>query len=213
MMELYRDPRYVASQLIMATSLPDVQIFRELDAPSYTDVDYYRMACNILFECQRCGNCCTTGDPIRLRQEDVALLARGLKIPVNKALKKFTIKDPKKAGVYNFKHILPCKFFDQSERGCRIYQFRPWSCRIFPFLGIYGSEDRVAVNELCPGSVRSMEMLKEAILEVRPDANRSESNNADVASDATANLTANAAGNAATVRSAKLFLRGALKLV
>ncbi|HPS91005.1 MAG TPA: YkgJ family cysteine cluster protein [Methanothrix sp.] len=209
MMELNRDPKYVASQLLLATYLPDEQIFRELDAPCYTDVDYYRMACHILFKCQRCGNCCTTGDPIRLRQEDVALLAKGLKIPLNKAFKKFTVKDPKKAGVYNFKHILPCKFYDQSAKGCRIYQLRPWSCRIFPFLGIYGSEDRVVVNELCPGSVRTMEILKEAILEVRPDANRPKSNADDADSDVTSNSTA----NAAVVRSAKLFLREALKSI
>lgn len=200
-MDLNRDPKFVASQLLLATSLPDEQIFRELDAPSYTDIDYYRMACHIIFECQRCGNCCTTGDPIRLRQEDVALLARGLKIPLNKALKKFTIKDPQRAGVYNFKHILPCKFYDQSAKGCKIYQLRPWSCRIFPFLGIYGSEDRVVVNELCPGSVRTMKILKEAIEEVRPDANRYKLNNAYSAADV------------AAVRSAKLFIREALKSI
>ncbi|MDD4652617.1 MAG: YkgJ family cysteine cluster protein [Methanothrix sp.] len=165
-----RDPRYVAQQLLLAISMPDGLIFRELDAPSYTNVDYFRMACHLIFECLRCGNCCTTGDPIRLRPEDAAHLARGLKIPLNKALKKFTIADPQKAGVLNFKHILPCKFYDQSAKGCKIYQFRPWSCRIFPFLGIYGSEDRVVVNELCPGSVQTMETLKKAIEAVRADA-------------------------------------------
>jgi Fe-S-cluster containining protein len=199
MMELNKDPKYVASQLLLATSQPDRLIFRELDAPSYTDIDYYRMACHIIFECQRCGNCCSTGDPIRLRQEDAALLARALKIPLNKALKKFTIKDPQRAGVYNFKHILPCKFYDQPARCCRIYQFRPWSCRIFPFLGIYGSEDRVVVNELCPGSVQTMKILREAILEVRPNAH--ECNAADGDADE------------ATIRSAKLFLREALKSI
>jgi Fe-S-cluster containining protein len=195
MMELNRDPKHVASQLLLAISLPDEQIFRELDAPSYTDVDYYRMACHMIFECQRCGHCCTTGDPIRLRQEDAALLARGLKIPLNKALKKFTIKDPQRAGVLNFKHILPCKFYDQSAKGCKIYHFRPWSCRIFPFLGIYGSEDRVVVNELCPGSVRTMKILKEAIESVSNDTEMDDS------------------ADPALVKSAKLFLREALKSV
>ncbi len=190
-----RDPKYVAFQLLIATSMPDGQIFRELDAPCYTTVDYYRMACHMIFACQRCGNCCTTGDPIRLRPEDVALLARGLKIPLNKAIKKYTIKDPQKAGVLNFKHILPCKFYDPSAKGCKIYEVRPWSCRIFPFLGIYGSEDRVVVNELCPASVQTMKILKEAIEAARADVNVS-----DVA-------------NPAIVRSAKLFLRDALNLI
>jgi Fe-S-cluster containining protein len=195
MIELNRDPKNVALQLLIATSMPDGQVFRELDATRYTTVDYYRMACHMIFACRRCGNCCTTGDPIRLRPEDAALLARGLKIPLNKAIKKYTIKDPQKAGVLNFKHILPCKFYDLSAKGCKIYDVRPWSCRIFPFLGIYGSEDRVVVNELCPGSVQTMKILKEAIEAARADAK-----------------TSNAA-DPVKVRSAKLFLRDALNLI
>jgi Fe-S-cluster containining protein len=156
--ELDRDPKNVALQLLSAISLPDGQVFRDLDAPRYTTVDYFRMACHMIFACHRCGHCCTTGDPIRLKPEDLAAIARSLKIPLNKALKKYTIQDQEKSGVLNFKHILPCKFYDLSEKGCKIYDIRPWSCRIFPFLGIYGSEDRVVVNELCPGSVETMKI-------------------------------------------------------
>jgi len=195
MTELERDPRKVALQLLSATSLPDGQVFIELDAPRYTTVDYYRMACHMIFACQRCGNCCTTGDPIRLRPEDAAAIARSLKIPLDKALKKYTIADPKKAGVLNFKHILPCKFYDANKNGCKIYAARPWSCRIFPFLGIYGSEDRVLVNESCPGSVETMKILKEAIEVVRADAKKSD------------------ADDPGKVRSAKAFLREALNSI
>lgn len=184
MIDLNKDPKNVALQLLLATSMPDGQVFRELDATRYTTVDYYRMACHIIFECQRCGNCCTTGDPIRLRLEDVALLARGLKIPLNKALKKYTIKDPQKEGVLNFKHILPCKFYDPLAKGCKLYDVRPWSCRIFPFLGIYGSEDRVVVNELCPASVQTMKILKEAIEAVRADGKISDADSLEKVSDA-----------------------------
>ena len=76
------------------------------------------------------------------RQEDAARLAKHLKIPLNKAIKKYTLPDPDKPGALDFKHILPCKFYDASIRGCKIYSARPWSCRIFPFLGVYGSEDQ-----------------------------------------------------------------------
>jgi Fe-S-cluster containining protein len=167
MTESEKDPREIALLLLKATALPDSQVFRELDAPRYTSVDYVRMACHILLKCQRCGTCCTTGDPIRLRPEDAALLARHLKIPLSKALKKYTIPDPDRPGVLNFKHILPCKFYDPATSGCKIYAVRPWSCRIFPFLGIYGSEDQVKVNESCPGSVETMKILTEAMEEAR----------------------------------------------
>jgi len=164
-----KEPRAIALLLLQATALPDEQVYTGLSEPKYTTVDYYRMACHLLFECQRCGTCCTTGDPIRLRPEDAALLARHLKIPLSKAIKKYTVPDPDRPGALDFKHILPCKFYDAREKGCKIYTARPWSCRIFPFLGIYGSEDRVVVKESCPGSVETMKALTEALEEVRSD--------------------------------------------
>lgn len=169
MAELEKDPKKIAVMLLKATALPDGQIFTSLKTAKYTTIDYYRMACHLLFRCRHCGNCCTTGDPIRLRPEDAALLARHLKIPLNKALKKYTVPDPDKPGVLDFKHIKPCKFYDPAARGCKLYLARPWSCRIFPFLGIYGSEDRVKVNESCPGSVETMKTLTAALEEARAD--------------------------------------------
>jgi len=195
MMERVLDPKEIALLLLKATMLPDEQIFKEFDAPKYTSVDYVRMACHILFKCQRCGTCCTTGDPIRLRPEDATLLAKHLKIPLNKLLKKYTIPDPDKPGVLDFKHILPCKFYDPATSGCKIYAARPWSCRIFPFLGIYGSLNQVKVNESCPGSVETMKILTEAMEEAR----KGQSDSAPVNPD--------------EVRSAKEMLRNALGLI
>ena len=151
MTEGEKDPKEVAVLLLKATMLPDGEVFPRFDQPKYTPADYTRMACHILFRCQRCGTCCTTGDPIRL----------------NRALKKYTIPDPKKPGVLDFKHILPCKFYDRLAGGCKIYAARPWSCRIFPFLGVYGSSDQVVVNPSCPGSVETMEILTRAMEEVQ----------------------------------------------
>jgi Fe-S-cluster containining protein len=169
------DTKEVAVKLLKAISLPDSEVFPDLSTPRYTTVDYYRMACHILFRCQRCATCCTTGNPIRLRHEDAARLARHLKIPLNKAIKKYTMPDPDKPGALDFKHILPCKFYDASARGCKIYSARPWSCRIFPFLGIYGSEDQVKVHESCPGSVETMKALTAAMEEARSDSSLSSS--------------------------------------
>jgi len=164
-----KDPKAIAKILHVATTLPDRQIFTEMGCVNYTTVDYYRMACHLIFVCHRCGTCCTTGDPIRLRTEDVAAIAKHLKIPMNRAIKKFTIPDPDKPGVLDFKHILPCKFYDSKAGGCKIYLARPWSCRIFPFLGVYGSDDKVVVNESCPGSVETMKMLSESMEEIGMD--------------------------------------------
>jgi hypothetical protein len=169
MNDTLKDPKKIAIMLLKATALPDDQVFKELAAPKYTTVDYYRMACHMLFQCQRCGRCCTTGDPIRLRPEDAEALAKHLKIPLNKAIKKYTIPDPDKPGALDFKQTKPCKFYDVSATGCKIYAARPWSCRIFPFLGIYGSEEQVIVNKSCPGSLKTMEILTAALQEVRAE--------------------------------------------
>jgi hypothetical protein len=86
--------REVAVKLHQATSLPDESTFSDRTLPMNTVIDYYRIACHVLFVCERCGTCCTTGDPIRLSQEDISRIARHLKIPLSKAIKKFTIPDP-----------------------------------------------------------------------------------------------------------------------
>jgi uncharacterized protein len=164
-----KDPKDVAIMLLKATSLPDERIFLDMNLPKYTTVDYYRMACHLLFKCRRCGTCCATGNPIRVRPRDAAALARHFKIPLNKAMKKYIAVDPDNPERLVFKHILPCKFYDALEKGCKIYEARPWSCRIFPFLGIYGSEDRVMVNESCPGSVETMKVLMASLEEARSD--------------------------------------------
>ncbi len=162
------DAKEVATTLIKAIAMPDDNIFTDPISPKYTIIDYYRMACHSLFECKRCGTCCTTGDPIRLKREDMARIAKHLKIPTNKAIRKLTVKDPDKPEVLNFKHILPCKFYDIEAKACKIHAVRPWSCRIFPFLGIYGSENHVKVNESCRGSVETMNVLTAAMEEIRP---------------------------------------------
>ena len=155
--------------LLQATSQPDESVFMDRTVPVNTVVDYYRVACHVLFVCEGCGTCCTTGDPIRLRQDDIERIARHLKIPLGKAVKKYTMPDPDRPGVLDFKKILPCKFYDTVARGCKIYDARPWSCRIFPFIGIYGSDDYVKVHESCPGSVKAVKMLTEAVEELRTD--------------------------------------------
>lgn len=159
--------RQVAMALLDALARPDEAAFGRL---KYTDVDYCRMACHLLFQCQRCGTCCRTGDPIRLRREDLAAVARHLKIPLSRAAKKYALPDPQRPEALLFRQVKPCKFYDEGARGCKIYPARPWSCRIFPFLGIYGSEDKVLVHSSCPGSVQAMRTLEKAMEEARADS-------------------------------------------
>ena len=150
------DPKEIALLLFRAMMLPDEEVFPQLDEPKYTAADYTRMACHLF--AAACGTCCQKGDPIRLRR-GCGQLAR------SESLNNFVFV--REAGVLDFKHILPCKFYDRLARGCKIYAARPWSCRIFPFLGVYGSSDHVVVNPSCPGSVETMRILTGAMEEVQ----------------------------------------------
>ena len=160
-----KTPKDIAIMLLQATTMTDEAVFFNFNLPRYTSVDYYRIACHILFECKRCGTCCITGDPIRLNHEDVVQIAKYKKIPISKAIKKYTIPDPNKPGVMNFKHVHPCKFYDKELKSCMIYSVRPWSCRIFPFLGIYDDEDKIKIHESCPGSLEAARILSAALKE------------------------------------------------
>jgi Fe-S-cluster containining protein len=160
------DPIAISIKLLQAISIPDSSIFFDLAKPKYKSIDYYRIASHILFNCKRCGNCCATSYPIKLNYEDIVRIAKYQKIPLNKVIKKYAKPDPEKIGIWEFKHVKPCKFYDAKIKACRIYLERPWSCRIFPFLGIYGTEDTISINKSCPGSIETARILTEALRQV-----------------------------------------------
>jgi hypothetical protein len=128
------DAKEIATLLLKAIALPDEQVFPGLNVPKYSTVDYYRMACTMLFRCQRCGNCCTTGDPIRLRPEDTAALAKHLKIPLQKVLKKYTRPDPNRRVPWISSTSGPASFMILPRRAARFIQRDPGPVASFPSL-------------------------------------------------------------------------------
>jgi hypothetical protein len=91
-----KTPKDIAIILLKATIMTDDAVFFNINLPRYTSVDYYRIACHILFKCKKCGTCCITGDPIRLDHKDIVQIAKYKKIPISKAIKKYTVSDPDK---------------------------------------------------------------------------------------------------------------------
>lgn len=163
------DAKEIALLLIQATSMTGDPRASDPLVPDLPEADYYHIACHLLFRCQRCGTCCTTGDPIKLRPLDAARIARRLKLPLNKFQRKYTRPYSDDGNVLAFKKVQPCRFYDPGRSGCKIYEVRPWSCRIFPFLGVYGSEDRVVVHPTCPGSMEAAKALTETVAEMQKD--------------------------------------------
>lgn len=84
----------------------------------------------LMFECRRCGRCCT-GEPgfVYLEKGEDRLLADFLGIGVREFRRTFTRKVGKRVSLKE-EEDGRCIFFD---RGCRVYRCRPRQCSTFPF--------------------------------------------------------------------------------
>ena len=94
--------------------------------------NYYADAVKIneFFKCERCGHCCRD-IPAQVCPEDIVRIAHHLDKSVEIFMKEFIIEhDDGSTYLY-----YPCPFF--TERGCKIYQVRPLSCALHPFLVTY----------------------------------------------------------------------------
>jgi hypothetical protein len=162
-------PRDLAIALLQATSLSDEEAFRgsPMQMPGLTIVDYHRIACRIIFECERCGTCCTTGDPIRLKHEDASNLARHLKIPQSKFIKKYTIPDPKGADALAFKKTVPCKFFDTQGESVQGLCSQALVLQDLSFSWHIRVRGRSQGPRVLPRVCQAMKALEEALEEIR----------------------------------------------
>lgn len=87
--------------------------------------------------CKECGGKCCTGESgnIFANKEELKALREYLKLDE----KEFASKYLKKVGFrMSFKEVkfedgFACIFFDQVQKNCSIYDFRPMQCRTFPF--------------------------------------------------------------------------------
>ena len=134
--------------------------------------DYVRIQAQIDFQCQRCGICCQVADPIDIYPKDVRRLASYFNISIEEVIDEYTIPHPTEPDLRAFKKTMPCKFYDQTKKGCGIYQARPMVCRCSPFLspgqiGLSGVE----FYEDCPASEDSIRLIEKNLdLHLNPDA-------------------------------------------
>lgn len=134
--------------------------------------DYVRIQAQLDFQCKRCGICCQTADPIDIYPKDIRRLASHFHISLDEAIKEYTIPHQKEPDLRAFKVTAPCQFYDETQRGCKIYQARPMVCRCSPFLspgqiGIIGME----IYEDCPASVEIIKRIEEDLDSLlNPDA-------------------------------------------
>jgi Fe-S-cluster containining protein len=123
--------------------------------------DYLRIQIQMDFKCQRCGICCQVADPIDLYPKDIRRLASYFNISPEKAVEEFTVPHPSEPDLRAFKESAPCRFYDEKEKACRIYQARPMVCRCSPFLspgqiGLQGIE----IYEDCPAARENQQRIE-----------------------------------------------------
>lgn len=95
----------------------------EWDMKNYFFIDKV----NKIVECNRCGMCCEYSY-VYITEEEIINLSTNLGISNFKTDYLIEICN----GIWSFKQH-PCPFYKQ---GCTIYEFRPWSCKIYPFYSV-----------------------------------------------------------------------------
>ena len=98
-----------------------------------------------LYNCQKCPGYCCSYPVIALEKSDVERLANHHEVDFETARKRFTRKGHghdyimRRKDNEHFGRI--CRFFDNKNRRCKIYEARPAVCRSFPGKGRCGYYD------------------------------------------------------------------------
>lgn len=92
------------------------------------------------YNCLNCPGYCCSYDRIAVTDKDIERLAKHFGMPVDAARESFTYrfktKDVDERILRHRKdHIFKsmCRFFDQDERRCTVYEARPGVCRKYPY--------------------------------------------------------------------------------
>jgi Fe-S-cluster containining protein len=88
------------------------------------------------FDCMKCPAYCCSYEVIPVTMRDLRRLARRFDLTVEECERKFTktTRDGKRVMRHRKDHVFPstCRFLDQEDRTCTIYEDRPQICRDFP---------------------------------------------------------------------------------
>ena len=118
------------------------------------------------FECTRCGKCCS-GFPgyVYLSEEEILSIANNLMLKPSQFIDSYT-KIVRILGQHRLSLIekppFDCVFY---EKGCMIYEARPYQCISYPFWRrhIVSLREWNKLGEFCPGINRGILFSKEEI--------------------------------------------------
>jgi Fe-S-cluster containining protein len=100
------------------------------------------------FKCQRCGACCNVFEGVKISKGEIKRLA----VPQHEwcaTFRQFARSTYLKQ---------PCRYYDNADGKCTIYNIRPRTCREFPTRIEEGpkSARRIIVSENCPAALKAL---------------------------------------------------------
>lgn len=107
--------------------------------------------------CESCGGRCCTGESgyIWISVEEALLLSEYLGLKMEELAYRYLISVSGKLSIRE-KQLddgYACIFFDDQNKNCTVYEYRPTQCRTFPFWDYYKQNIEEAFRE-CPALVR-----------------------------------------------------------
>lgn len=95
---------------------------------------------NYEFDCSKCASCggkCCTGESgyIWISPKEISAIANHLELDESEFIAKFLEKHGYKFSIKEkiYESGYACVFFDEANRNCSVYEFRPSQCASFPF--------------------------------------------------------------------------------
>lgn len=114
--------------------------------------------------CLECANCCKT-TPALLTQNDIARIAKYLKISKKEFIQQYTTTDSDSDTVFK---QTPCVFL-QHNNTCKIYDIRPFSCKDYPHTQRKNQKNILHITEqniaICPAVKQLFLNLQQDLLQ------------------------------------------------
>ena len=131
--------------------LPLETLFADAHHEAFSEID-----------CLQCGRCCRGLGP-RLREKDVARLARREKLKLSAFVEQRLRQDEDGDMVYA---SMPCPYLGL-DGYCLVYEDRPEACRNYPHMNSGRQKARIAMHienlVHCPAVVRAVEYLMDTV--------------------------------------------------
>ena len=135
------------------------------------------LSCHARYRCRHSGACCTSGWPIPIEDDRLAVIRQGIDAGrLGSAAPRTHVVRPEQGGLLLAQHDGRCVFFDSSSRLCRIQEALghgtlPLACRQFPRVVVRDPRGvSVVLSHYCPTAASLLENDGVVTIDASPEA-------------------------------------------